>query len=182
MPNGIIIELGLELPYPILQSKLLGMRFGELFLLTAGSGIGKSTFAHELGYHLYKNHGQALGVMALEEKLKRTGERYIGMHLNKQIHIREGFDATINSNRFWLYDHWGSTAVDNLLAKLRYMAVGLDVRWIILDHISIVVSGLEGNEIGEGERRTIDKLMTKLRTLINVTGVGGHRSPETLFR
>jgi twinkle protein len=40
-----------------------------------------------------------------------------------------------------------------------------------LDHISIVVSGLDDSE-GDGERRMIDVLMTKLRSLINETGIG----------
>ena len=53
---------------------------------------------------------------------------------------------------------------------MRYMLTGLDVDVIILDHISITVSGLEGNEISEGERRTLDILMTKLRSLVEETG------------
>ena len=53
---------------------------------------------------------------------------------------------------------------------MRYMFVGLGVDMIILDHITIVVSGLEGNEISEGERRTLDVLMTKLRSLVEETG------------
>lgn len=171
---------GLDIPFPILMSKLRGLRPGRIHLFTAGSGIGKSTFVHEIGWHLFKHHGQSLGIMALEESKKLTAERYLSKHLGRQIHInregvteeqlREAFDATINCDRFWLYDHWGSTEIDNLLSKVRYMVVGLGVRWIILDHISIVVSGLD--EIGESERKTIDKLMTRLRTLVNETGVG----------
>jgi len=48
------------------------------------------------------------------------------------------------------------------------MAKGLDCKWIILDHLSIVVSGMEG----ENERQLIDRLMTKLRTLVQETGIG----------
>lgn len=173
-------EQGLEIPYPILMSKLHGLRAGRIHLFTAGSGIGKSTFVHEIGWHLFKEHHQPIGIMALEESKKVTAERYLSKELNRPIQVsREGvtqdelrraYDATINCNRFWLYDHWGSTAIDNLLSKVRYMVVGLGIRWLILDHISIVVSGLD--EIGESERKTIDKLMTRLRTLVNETGVG----------
>jgi len=191
-PDGIVMgcdlweeiikepEPGLEIPYPILQEKMQGLRAGRIHMFTAGSGIGKSTFVHELAYHLFTEHHQPIGVLALEESKKRTAERYLAMHLNKIIHInrkdvsehelREAYDATINNNRFCLYDHWGSTQIDNLISKIRYMVVGIGVRWIVLDHISIVVSGLD--EIGESERKTIDKLMTRLRTLVNETGVG----------
>ena len=42
--------------------------------------------------------------------------------------------------------------------------------FIVLDHISIVVSGSE--EADDNERRAIDKLMTNLRSLVQETGVG----------
>ena len=41
----------------------------------------------------------------------------------------------------------------------------LDCKWVFLDHLSILVSGLEG----EDERRNIDQLMTKLRSLVEET-------------
>lgn len=48
------------------------------------------------------------------------------------------------------------------------MAQGCECSWIVLDHLSIVVSGL-----GDGdERRLIDNAMTALRTLVQETGVG----------
>lgn len=175
-------EYGLAIPYPRLSEKLQGLRKRELLLFTAGSGIGKSTLVHELGYYLRMSLGQNLGIMALEESPKRLSWRYVGIHLNSPIHLREGwerstdkdklaaFDALRPDDGFYIYDHFGSSQIDNLIAKLRYMAVGLKVDWIIIDHISIVVSGLD--EIGESERKTIDKLMTKLRSLIEETGVG----------
>ena len=48
------------------------------------------------------------------------------------------------------------------------MVKGLGCSWIVLDHLSIVVSGL-----GDGdERRLIDNAMTYLRTLVEETGAG----------
>lgn len=171
---------GLSLPYPILSEKLMGISPGELIMFTAGSGIGKSTMVHEIGYHLLMHHNQTLGVMALEESPRKAGERYLSVHLNKPLHLRrdgvtkeqlkEAFDATAGSGRFWLYRHFGSTQLDNLLSKVRYMVVGLGVQWVILDHISIVVSGLD--ELNESERKMLDKLMTKLRSLVEETGCG----------
>lgn len=171
---------GYEIPYPKLQKMTMGMRKGELWLFTAGSGIGKSTVVNELGYHLFKEHKLTLGVMALEETIKRAAERYVGIVLNRPIHLsRKGiteeelkaaFDSTVGSGRFWFYDHFGSSEVSNILSKIRYMIVALNIDFLILDHISIVVSGLEENE--ESERKTIDRLMTSLRSLVAETGVG----------
>lgn len=175
-------KIGIPFHYPILSEKLQGLRKGELTLWTAGSGLGKTTAVNEIGHHLLTQHGQKIGVIALEENKKRTIERYVSIELNKPLHIsRQGvtteelekaFKATVGSNRFWLYDHWGSTNIDSLLNKLRYLVLGCGVDWIILDHISIVVSGLE--EVDESERKTLDRLMTRIRSLIEETGVGVH--------
>ena len=67
-----------------------------------------------------------------------------------------------------MFDHWGSTSEDNLLGRIRYMAKGLDCKWIILDHLSIVVSDQDNND----ERKAIDSIMTNLRKLVQETGVG----------
>ena len=48
------------------------------------------------------------------------------------------------------------------------MIVSLGCKRIFLDHISIVVSGMDSDEDG-GERKAIDKLMTNLRSLVEET-------------
>jgi twinkle protein len=173
-------EPGLTTPYPGLNQKLLGMRKGELYMFTAGSGVGKSTLVKELSYHFLVHHEQKIGVIALEENKKRVARGYCGIHLNKPLHIsmegvtqdalENAFKATVGSGRFWLYDHWGSLALDSLISRIRYLVVGCGVGWVVLDHISIVVSGLD--EVAESERKLIDRLMTRLRSLIEETGVG----------
>jgi twinkle protein len=80
----------------------------------------------------------------------------------------KAFAATVGCGRFYLYDHFGSLESDNLIAKLRYLATGCGCDFIVVDHISIAVSGIEDGD----ERRIIDNLMTKLRSLVEQTGVG----------
>ena len=172
---------GYSIPYSILNDKLHGLRKGELYLFTAGSGIGKSTIVNEIAYHLKMEHGLALGVMSLEESPVRNARRYLGIYLNKPIHtpsgfssvtkkeMKEAFDAVMGDGKWWIYDHFGSTNIDGLLTKLRYMITGLGCDVIVIDHISIIVSGLEDS--GSDERKTIDILMTKLRSLVEETGV-----------
>ena len=43
-----------EYPYDGLNTKLHGIRYGELVTITAGSGIGKSSFCRDLATHLLK--------------------------------------------------------------------------------------------------------------------------------
>lgn len=194
-PDGIVagIDLSIEflrnsdnvfsfdLPYPILNSKLKGLRKGELTTIAAGSGVGKSTLAREFAYHLLVNHELSIGYVALEESVKKSALGFIAMNvnipmgdlfLNKDLVSKEVFEEayknTIGTNRIYFYDHFGSLESSNLISKLKYLAVGCNVDFIVLDHISIVVSGIEDGE----ERRIIDNLMTNLRSLVEKTGVG----------
>jgi twinkle protein len=160
---------GYPLPYPKAQEMLLGLRKAELTLLTAGSGIGKSTLAREWGYDLHTNQGLRIGNVFLEEGQVKTAQGYVALHAgvplgrlrhNKAIITPEqwndAYDNVIKSGRLFFYRHFGSLESDRLLSKLRYLAQVEKVDFIILDHISIVTSGLESSS--EGERKDIDIL------------------------
>ena len=167
-------------PYPELTKRTLGQRKGELTMWTAGTGVGKSTIVNEIGYDLLVNQELKLGVIALEESKKITGLRYLSLHTSKRLHLdpkavsfdeyKGAFDATTGSGRMFLYDHFGSMESDSLLSKIRYLAVACECDFIILDHISIAVSGIQGDD----ERKVLDVLMTGLRSLVEQTGVGIH--------
>ena len=162
-------------PYDGLNNKIGGCRLGEIVTVTAGSGLGKSQLTREFAYHLL-NEGATIGYVALEESSKRTAQGLMSLHLGKPVHLedvpteelREAFDATLGTGRVFMYDHWGSTESENLLGKIRYLARGCGCQYIILDHISIVVSGIEGGD----ERRIIDNMMTNLRSLTEELNIG----------
>jgi twinkle protein len=157
-------------PYHCLNEKTHGIRKGEIVTVTAGSGIGKSALTREIAFHLIKQ-GYRIGYIALEESVKRTALGLMGLELNKPIHLstegvtkddlRDAYSSTLGNGLVYLYDHWGSTDSDNLLQRIRYLVRGCGCDYIFLDHLSIVVSGMDGGD----ERRLIDNTMTKLRTL-----------------
>lgn len=162
-------------PWKGVQDKLRGMRGGELVLFTAGSGIGKTTVVRELAAHLV-NEGEKVGWIALEESARDSVLGFLSIKQNHPLHLDRAvdwdalkpvWDETYAGN-VTCYDHFGSLAGDRLLSRIRYMVVGLGCKWVVLDHVSIVVSGLE---IGD-ERKAIDVLMTKLRSLVEETGCG----------
>lgn len=166
-------------PYPWsgMNSMTLGLRQRELVVLCSGTGIGKSSVCRELANWLIGNN-ETIGYIALEESVRRTALGLMGLQINKPLHItregvdeaalREAYDRSVGSGRVFLYDHFGSIESDNLLSRIRYMVRGLGCRWIVLDHLSIVVSGL-----GDGdERRLIDNTMTALRSLVEELGCG----------
>jgi twinkle protein len=153
------------------NQKLGGIRNSELVLLTAGSGTGKSQVCREIAYDLISKKVK-VGYIALEESVKKSVRSIVGIQLNKLIHkpeVRkeipeEELVSAWNDIKDYIsfYDHFGSADTDDLMNRIRYMVQSLDCKAIILDHISIVVSGITDGD----ERRTIDNLMTQLRKLV----------------
>ena len=171
------VVYSVDYPFVGLNEKTHGLRKSELTTITAGSGIGKSAFVREIGYDLIQK-GEKVGFIMLEETVKRTALGLMGLHINKPLHLglepvdpdmlRDAFISVVGNSRVYFYDAFGSTAIDNLLGRIKFLAKGEECDWVILDHLSIVVSGL-----GDGdERRLIDNAMTALRTLVQETGVG----------
>lgn len=171
-------KAGLRLVYPKLDDMWDGMRDGEITTICAGSGIGKSTIARDIAYHQRMEHGLKIGNIFLEEDNETSVKAYVGLHqgvpLKKliktpEILTDEQWDESLAAviwDNMMFYDHFGSLESDRLLTMMRYMAAS-GCRRIVLDHISIVVSGLESVD----ERKDIDILMTKLASFVKETGV-----------
>lgn len=170
------LQESVSYPYAGVSTMTHGIRKGELVTICAGSGIGKSQFCRELAHWLLRN-GKTIGYIALEESVRRTALGILAIEASKPLHIKPDsispnelqtlFDGTIR-NRFFTYDHFGSMDSENLLNRVRYMARGCGCEYIVLDHLSIVVSGM-----GDGdERRLIDNTMTKLRSLVEELKIG----------
>lgn len=163
---------GIPYPWEELTRMTSGQRKGTLVTWTAGSGLGKSTAVAQVAYDLAFNHGLKVGYVALEEDVGRSAQRFLSLRLGKLVHLpgttteaelREAFDATLGSGRIWLHDHFGSCDADDLISKLRYLAKGCECDVLVVDHVSIVVSGMD---LSGDERRAIDRTMTLLRTLV----------------
>ena len=163
-------------PYSQLNHVLRGLRKSELVTIVAGSGTGKSTFCKEVIHHLLMND-QKVGVIALEESNKRTLLGLTGIHLSKNLlidrqqatdeEVLDAFDDLFNDRTCVMFDSFGSNDIDLICQRIQYMARALDVDFLILDHISILVSATEGDE-----RRMLDAACTKFRTLVAELGIG----------
>lgn len=174
-----------SIPYPWqgLNDKLEGLRQGELVTLTGGTGLGKSSVTREIEHWLVKNTKDNVGVIALEEDWRRTIDGIVSIEANARLHIdrvREQFSQDQlgefygniftgeNANRVWVHSHHGMNDLDSIFSKLRFMAIGCDCRWIVVDHLHMLVLSTPEND----ERRAIDNIMHRLRTLVEETGCG----------
>jgi len=162
-----------SLPYPPcmegINTKLKGMRFGEIVLFISGTGAGKSTLLREVMIWILAKTDEKIGVVSLEESPEETARKLSGMVImrnpaHEEIpleELREGFDVIFNEERTMVLDHQGSLDDESILDKIEYMCLA-GHKYIFIDHITILVAegvdDLSGNEAQ-------DKVMSSLLRL-----------------
>lgn len=158
-------------PWEGLNNLTYGMRLSEVVLITADTGVGKTSVVKEIEHHLLKNTDRGVGLLHLEES---NGDSLLGLMsitANKPLHLpdvraevkedelRKYWDNTCDNDRIVVWDHFGSNSVASVLSTIRHMHA-LGCKYIILDHLSIIVSDQNGDE-----RKQLDEISTKLKTL-----------------
>lgn len=177
---------GVPLPcFPRLYELTRGPRTGELWTLTGPSGAGKSTFSRKIEYAIIEylrnmdiprldgwKENEKIAIIRLEEDEEESvnslyaeeikidpkafvadPEQFLTDEQHLAIHQR-----WIAEDKVKIFDHFGSIPTDQLLQKLKQMVFLDGCRWIILDHLSMVISGLKS----DNERRDLDNIMTEL--------------------
>ncbi len=161
-------------PFPGLNEKTYGIRLSELCVINAPTGVGKTSLLKEIEYAILTNpevveKGYGVGFLHLEELDTDLALGLMSVHANKRFmlpdvekteaELKDAYDAVVNTSRVVVYDHFGSNEIESILAKVRHMAA-LGCKYIVLDHLSIIVSAQNGDE-----RKQLDEITTKLKTL-----------------
>jgi twinkle protein len=161
-----------SVPYPFdgLNNMTKGLRTGELVTFVAGTGVGKTQVMRETLYKLIQEDKGNVGCLFLEEPTRDTGLGVMSVHADKVLYLPdteytkeefdEAYNATLGTGRVFLYDSFGSNSVDRIIAMVRYLVKGCNCKYIILDHVSIIVS-----DHAKDERKALDEIATKLKTL-----------------
>ena len=172
------IEEGYKTPYPGLNDMLKGIRPAEITTLCAGTGIGKTTLAREITKSLI-DQGCSVANVALEDQMGVAAQALVALDMNIPLWqfrfkpparetIEPSYKKYVANGKTFYYKHFAGMRVDSLIDNLYYYARAKGCDFIILDHLSIVVSNSEVTN----ERQAIDNVMTKLAKLVVETGVG----------
>ena len=166
-----------QYPFEGMNKITYGIRPSELVTFTAGSGLGKTQVMREVVYNILKTTTDNIGLLMLEETPVITSKGLMSIEANQRLHLpdvhvskeelRTYFDATVGTGRIFMFDHFGSNSIDNIVSRVRYLAKGLDCKYVVIDHVSIIVSDQSHGD----ERRALDEIMTRLRTLVQETGL-----------
>lgn len=167
------VQEGIAYPFPKLNYMTYGIRTSESVLFTAQEGVGKTELMHAIEYQLLRETKDAIAAIFLEETKRRHLQAIAGIEIGKPVHLPdcgvssdEVYRALQNvvetDDRLHVYGHFGSDDPDVLLDTIRFLVSARNCRYVLLDHITMVVSGLAG----EKERTALDYLSTRLEMMV----------------
>jgi twinkle protein len=193
-------------PFDSLTERLIGRRSGEIVMWGSGTGSGKSTLIRELIHSDLIEGRKVGAIMLEEspeetiddiislmisKPVRKIKAFRIMNELRRSMNkspieneivdtltdeeYRSARDHLIHSG-LYIYDHMGNNSMQNLMARMEYMSVALEVDTIVLDHITAAATGImasnQFNDDGTGgERLVIDQMMKDLRNLCTRTSV-----------
>lgn len=162
-------------PSQTLNEMTYGVRTSESVLITAPEGVGKTELMHAIEYNALKELGNdvKVGSIFLEEPKGRHLQALAGIHLQGPAHLpdagiaRSEISSALKEviredGRFHLYSHFGSDDPRVIEDTIRFLVSSVGCRIILLDHITMVVSALAG----EDERKALDYLSTRLEMMV----------------
>ena len=163
-------------PYPWkgLNDLLYGIRFGETVLITAQEKVGKTELMHFIEHKLLTETEHNVGAIFLEEQPARHLQALAGIQDQKPYHLPDcvgGSEDVLSAvqkvlkkdDRLYLYSHFGSNDPDTLIDTIRYLVSACGCKFILFDHLSILVSGNSGET---DERRVLDYVVTRLEMMV----------------
>lgn len=164
---------GVPYPFKQLTDMTYGIRTGESVLITAQEKVGKTELMHFIEHQLLKETDDAIGAIFLEEPKQRHLQALAGIELKRPVHLPDSGVSSSDvysaverlvrqDDRLHIYSHFGSDSPDVLLDTIRFLVSARNCRYILLDHITMAVSGLAG----EDERRALDYLSTRLEMMV----------------
>lgn len=159
-------------PFSKLQLATWGARYGDVVLITAPEGMGKTEIVRAIEYDWLKHTDINLGIIHLEESKDRTLEGLAGYELHTPVHFPDSTvtvqqklealrNATKRDDRLHVFTHFGSDDPNDLLSAIRFLVASCGCKAVFLDHITMVVTGRDDGD----ERKDLDYLSTQLKML-----------------
>ncbi len=182
------VEFGLAWCLETLNRATYGRRYGEVYCVGAGTGVGKTDFlTQQIVYDMYELE-EKVGVFFLEQMPTETAIRIAGKHAGKQFHIPNGdwtkeernaaLDGLMEADRLRMYDSFGVCEWDVVKSNIEYLHHSEGIRIFYVDHLTALATGQTTDERVELERITADIAKTAKRLGCIITMVSHLATPE----
>jgi len=165
-------EIG-TFPTDILNQMLYGLHRGQVFVVKGLEGIGKTEIFRMFEHHLLKTTECKLGIIHMEEDksttIKGLATYELGIPCNlpdtgvSEESILQGYSDAVGGreDRVFIYTMFGGDDPDDVLDSIRFLVASGGVDIVFLDHITMLVTGVEEGD----ERRKLDYMSTKLKKM-----------------
>ena len=174
-------------PYPLacLTEWTYGRRDGEVIVLAAGTGVGKSDLMIQIAAHNVeaKEKGgvfQPCAVFNYEAGPQITGKAVLGKLFERRFHIPDPEEALWTPAELrealayykdkcaqaFINDHQGATDWDSVKERIRYLKHAENISDAYVDPMAALVATLED------ERKGLDKMMAEAKMLAEELKIG----------
>jgi len=167
-------KAGVPYPFPTLNAMTYGIRRGESVLITAQEGVGKTELMHAIEAQILRETDDPVGGIFIEEPKRDHLQALAAIELGRPVFRPDSGvpqDQVVAAvkrlvkvdDRLHLYSHFGSDDPEVFLDTIRFMVSARGVVYVLLDHISMVISGISGEK---DERRAFDYIATRLEMMV----------------
>lgn len=163
-------QWGLSWPFESLTKHTFGIRTGEIITIGAGTGIGKTDFMTQTMKHLVVEHGEPIGIFALEQQPTETATRLAGKFASKTFHIPDGswkeeeleraWTELVQPGKVFLYDSFGQNDWEAVQEKIEYLHHAHGVRFFFLDHLTALAAWQDD------ERKELEVILSEQGSLV----------------
>lgn len=162
-----------DYPFEELNSRLYGAHAGEVIVVKALEGVGKTEFFRAWEHYLLKHTKHPIGIIHLEEDNATTVKAIAGYELEvpavlpdcglSKDDILRAYKKAVRDDEGRVHIHSSFDVEDEeaFLGNVRFLVSAAGCRFIFLDHITWLATGLAD----EDERKKLDRISQKLKLL-----------------
>jgi twinkle protein len=162
-----------DYPFDCLNSSLRGLHKGEFILFKGLEGIGKTEIFRALEYNVLKTTDHNMAIIRLEEVAGDTIRGIATYELQapammdesgiSEDDVMKAYSNAVGGrqDRLYIQSGFDTDEPEVVLNNIRFLVSGCGCKIVFLDHLSMLVTGLEDDD----ERKKIDYIVTKLKRM-----------------
>lgn len=173
-PVGLV-----ETPYKDLREVVPALKAGQMVIIGARPGVGKSVSAADFARYAAMKQGVGTVMFSLEMTRKEMGQRVVAAEAMVDFgHLRDkklneddwtkvaGLRERFDSSPFWMSDDF-SVNVAHIRSRVRKLARTRNVGLVVVDYLQL----MEGGGMPENRQQEVSKLSRGLKKLAGELGL-----------
>lgn len=162
-------------PFMGLQDGLSGLHKNEMIIIKGKQGIGKTEICRAIIHEALKNTETKMATIFLEEEVGTTIKGVVTYELNipamrddagiSDEEVMAAYKKAVGDrdDRLYIHTHFTGDDEGEIVDNIRFLVTVAGVDMVFLDNLTMLSTGREG----EDERLRIDRIIRRLRNLVN---------------